>query len=687
MEKNSFNKKKPIIFIPARKGSKGLPFKNRLLLQYTLQAIPDEFKENIIVSTDDEKIINICEKHEIKFDKRDTIFAEDDTSMKDVLLNFKKLHPKLKEAQEIIMLYLTYPQRKWEDVIKAYNFFTVNKTKSLLCKKNINTHPYLMLVDNKNNTGRQLVKHDLYRRQEYPNVFELSHYIAIMIVGEIKNLNKNLYNKDTQFFQIEDKIDVDTIDDLKKFNPDLGKKRVLILGNDKTLNDLKNVKFKDDVVIVGINRAHEIIKTNYTFFSDFVIFNEIYKKENGDLKKIKEYNLVASNWINRHGKNVTKKWEQQNLIKIHNRQNEQAFPDSVTFGIEYFNNLFKGNVTFFVYGVSLQYDKIENHFWTNKISNNRDPVQLTKAWCEPRYKKTYENFNKLKKENINIISVSKNSKINKLFKYQDINDLIKFKNNVKEPTHSSVPIIKPKLSENKIAFFTSLSDKFFIGFETFMKSLLKHNKWFNNDFIILDIGLSDTAKEKILNLYSNVIFETPKFNNYKYVNTKSPTYLYKFEAFSYIKYDRIITIDTDMLVIGNISKLLTIPCNFGAVQAYDAKTDTLNKEKYFDTGLTIIDKQYLNKSTYENLLELTILDRKMSEQNILNNYFKNKVTLLPKKYNYEKVLHFSINFKIPLNKVKILHYVSYKPWEKNKPTQELKFKEIENLWWAIHNEK
>jgi CMP-N-acetylneuraminic acid synthetase len=296
MEKNSFNKKKPIIFIPARKGSKGLPFKNRLLLQYTLQAIPDEFKENIIVSTDDEKIINICEKHEIKFDKRDTIFAEDDTSMKDVLLNFKKLHPKLKEAQEIIMLYLTYPQRKWEDLIKAYNFFTVNKTKSLLCKKNINTHPYLMLVDNKNNTGRQLVKHDLYRRQEYPNVFELSHFIAIMIVGEIKNLNKNLYNKDTQFFQIEDKIDVDTIDDLKKFNPDpkLGKKRVLILGNDKSLNDLKGVKFKDDITVVGINRSHEIIKSDYLFFNDFEIFAELYKKERGDVNKVKNYNTITS---------------------------------------------------------------------------------------------------------------------------------------------------------------------------------------------------------------------------------------------------------------------------------------------------------------------------------------------------------------------------------------------------------
>ena len=43
--------------IPARRGSKGLPKKNQLLLDYTISKIPVEYHDKIIVSTDDEYII------------------------------------------------------------------------------------------------------------------------------------------------------------------------------------------------------------------------------------------------------------------------------------------------------------------------------------------------------------------------------------------------------------------------------------------------------------------------------------------------------------------------------------------------------------------------------------------------------------------------------------------------------
>ena len=42
--------------IPARKGSKGLPFKNRKLFDITAKTIPDDIKPCTIVSTDDESI-------------------------------------------------------------------------------------------------------------------------------------------------------------------------------------------------------------------------------------------------------------------------------------------------------------------------------------------------------------------------------------------------------------------------------------------------------------------------------------------------------------------------------------------------------------------------------------------------------------------------------------------------------
>ena len=87
----------------------------------------------------------------------------------------------------------------------------------LLCKKDIKgTHPYLYMFDLGDNKGKQLIEHNLYRRQDYPKVFELSHFISIFKVSELDNLNNNLYNDETIFYQINNVIDVDTVNDLNK---------------------------------------------------------------------------------------------------------------------------------------------------------------------------------------------------------------------------------------------------------------------------------------------------------------------------------------------------------------------------------------------------------------------------------------------------------------------------------------
>lgn len=66
--------------------------------------------------------------------------------------------------------------------------------------------------------GSQVISHDLYRRQDYPTCFEISHYIAIFIASSIYNLNNNLYTDSTIFWPISNVIDVDLKKDLNKFN-------------------------------------------------------------------------------------------------------------------------------------------------------------------------------------------------------------------------------------------------------------------------------------------------------------------------------------------------------------------------------------------------------------------------------------------------------------------------------------
>ena len=74
----------------------------------------------------------------------------------------------------------------------------------------------MCLLEGENNKGKQLIRHNLYRRQDYPKCFELSHYISIFNTEEVKKLNNNMYNEETDFFQIRKVVDVDTEEDLKE---------------------------------------------------------------------------------------------------------------------------------------------------------------------------------------------------------------------------------------------------------------------------------------------------------------------------------------------------------------------------------------------------------------------------------------------------------------------------------------
>ena len=74
-----------------------------------------------------------------------------------------------------------------------------------------------MLFEESENRGSQVIKHDLYRRQDYRKCFHLSHYIHICKISEINRLNKNLYNPDTLYYPMERVLDIDTLEDYHKY--------------------------------------------------------------------------------------------------------------------------------------------------------------------------------------------------------------------------------------------------------------------------------------------------------------------------------------------------------------------------------------------------------------------------------------------------------------------------------------
>lgn len=205
-----------VYIIPARSGSKGFPNKNRKLFKYTIEQISKEEYANVIVSTDDQEIIKMSHKFGIDVHIRSSHNSSDTASMKEAVREIIK--DKGISSADIILLYLTYPERKTTDIKNIYDYYAECEAYSLLCRHEIVDHPYLCLESVGDNRGKQVVAHNLYRRQDYPNCFRLSHYVCIFNADHLDRLNDNLYNEDTVFYRISDVVDVDTLEDYKKIN-------------------------------------------------------------------------------------------------------------------------------------------------------------------------------------------------------------------------------------------------------------------------------------------------------------------------------------------------------------------------------------------------------------------------------------------------------------------------------------
>lgn len=210
--------KKMICIIPAREGSKGLPNKNRKLIKYSLSAARGIFNDSdIYVTTDDNEIKADYYTERVNIIHRPAELAKDETSMKDVLLHaISEIKPS--DDTLLVVLYPTYPERTSNDITAALNFFNQTGADSLLCRKKYEgVSPFLLMYPTDMMKGVQVINHDLYRRQDYPEVFEISHFIVIARVYELSRLKKNLYNEKTVFYNIDNTIiDVDTDEDYKK---------------------------------------------------------------------------------------------------------------------------------------------------------------------------------------------------------------------------------------------------------------------------------------------------------------------------------------------------------------------------------------------------------------------------------------------------------------------------------------
>lgn len=205
-----------IAIIPARKNSKGLKFKNRLLFDYTRKFLNKiNWFDKIIFASDDKYFVSKCKKSNYYFYDRERKNTLDNSSIKSLMLEISK-NLNLSGETVVWLFYLTIPDRNLNDY-KRLKKITIKKNfSSALSFIPSKTHPYDCWIIKKK--IKRFIKNDIYRRQDKISLFEHHHYLCAFKINGLKELNSELINSNTTPIILKkDIIEIDTKKDLTRF--------------------------------------------------------------------------------------------------------------------------------------------------------------------------------------------------------------------------------------------------------------------------------------------------------------------------------------------------------------------------------------------------------------------------------------------------------------------------------------
>ncbi len=187
---------KPLIVIPARGGSKGVPRKNikllngKPLIQYTIEAARDVFSdEQICVSTDDEEIKSVVESFGLKVPfLRPEHLASDTAGTYEVLLHAVEFYENNGYYPDtLILLQATSPFRTAQHLKEALNLYDTN-CEMVVSVKETKANPYYVLrEENEQGWLMKSKEGNFIRRQDCPKVYELNGAIYIIKVDALKS--------------------------------------------------------------------------------------------------------------------------------------------------------------------------------------------------------------------------------------------------------------------------------------------------------------------------------------------------------------------------------------------------------------------------------------------------------------------------------------------------------------------
>ena len=206
-----------LVIIPARKGSKGIPGKNKKvlagkpLIEYTIEAALGVFpSEKICLSTDDIDILKIGLKHGIDQKiLRPISLSTDNTSAREVILH--EVYHCGRDVETIIYLQPTSPMRKASHIREALDIYNSNEADMVVSVSRSKSNPYFnMFEENKDGFLTLSKQANIISRQHSPEVFEYNGAIYIINCKKLKSHPLSEFKKVKKYLMTrENSIDID----------------------------------------------------------------------------------------------------------------------------------------------------------------------------------------------------------------------------------------------------------------------------------------------------------------------------------------------------------------------------------------------------------------------------------------------------------------------------------------------
>jgi CMP-N,N'-diacetyllegionaminic acid synthase len=220
------NGKSILAIIPARGGSKRLPKKNIIelggkpLIVWSIEAATQsQYVDDVVVSSDCDRILEISSEFDVNTIKRPNILAEDASSSNGVVehvINTMSKSGKLYDF--LVLLQPTSPLRNHTDIDSAFNILFDNDASALISTYKVNSK--ILKAFSENSDGFiECISNNQYpfmREQDLPEVYMSNGAIYITKVEEFLKEKSFFTDRTVRYIMSKEKsFDIDTISDLE----------------------------------------------------------------------------------------------------------------------------------------------------------------------------------------------------------------------------------------------------------------------------------------------------------------------------------------------------------------------------------------------------------------------------------------------------------------------------------------